>query len=84
MQSYLGRVLLVARLQNGPCYASSLIPVWDQAFMVGPQYPSARHVFRPMVIFSMQMNLPIFSDSSDHYGLKSVGGSEGIALEIVG
>ena len=84
MQSCVGRVLLAARLQNDPCYTSSLILVWEQAFMVGPQYPSARHVFHPMVIFFRAMNLLIFSDSSDNYGLKSVGGSEGIALEIVG
>ena len=52
--------------------------------MIEPQYPSARHVFHPMAIFFHAMNLLIFNDSSDHYGLKSVGRSEGIALEIVG
>jgi len=52
--------------------------------MFSLQYPSARHVFHPIVIFLHAMNLLIFSDSSDNYGLKSVGGSDGIALEIIG
>ena len=51
--------------------------------MFRSQYPSARHVFHPMVIFFPAMNLLIFSDNSENYGLKSVGGSEGIALEVV-
>ena len=84
VQSCVGGVLLAARLQSDPRYTSSLILVWEQAFRVGPQYPSARHVFHPMVVLFHAMNLLIFSDSSDHYGLKSVGGSEGIALRIVG
>ena len=84
MEGCAGGALLPARFQNDPCYTSSLILVWEPAFMVGPQYPSARHVFHPMVIFFHAMNLLIFSDSSDLYGLKSVGESAGIALEIVG
>jgi hypothetical protein len=52
--------------------------------MFRPQYLSACHVFHSMVIFFYSMNLQIFSDSSENYGLKSVGGSGGIALEVVG
>jgi hypothetical protein len=49
-----------------------------------PQYPSARHLFHFVVIFFHAMNLLIFSDSFENYGLKSVGRSEAIALDFVG
>ncbi len=57
---------------------------WEQAFMFGPQYPPARDVFHPMVLFSHAMNLLMFSGSSADYALKSVGGSEGIPLKLPG
>ena len=80
----MGRVFLAARLQNDPCYTSSLILVWEQAFIFRPQRLLVRHVFHPMGIFFHAMNLLIFSDSFENYGLKSVGRSEEIALEFVG
>ena len=80
----MARTLSATRLQNDPCYTSCLILVWEWAFAFSVPFSSARHVPHAMAIFFHAMNHLIFSDGSDDYGLKSVGGFEGIALAITG
>ncbi len=80
----MGRGLFIARLQNDPCYTSCLIFIWEWALGFRVQFPSARHVLLPRIIFWHAMNPLIFSDNSENYSLNSVDESHGIALEIMG